>query len=64
MYLVLSRHRTTLYARIVVPAELRAVVGKWEIRKSLGTIDRRLGLVRAAPWVYAMTGTVQGYEEE
>ena len=47
-YLVWSRHGTTWYLRIRVPAALHDVIGKREIRKSLGTSDLRLGKLRAS----------------
>lgn len=46
-FLITSRHRTKFYFRRRVPDDLRAVVGKPYLVKSLGTCERRAAIILA-----------------
>jgi hypothetical protein len=54
-YLVRSRHGTTFHVRFVVPQALRPVLGLTEIKRSLGTSDKKLARARAAEFVSKLT---------
>lgn len=58
-YLVRSRHGTCLYARVVIPRPLRALLGRRELRRSLGTADLRLARLRAAALAYRAAVTFE-----
>ena len=54
-YLIRSRHRTLYYVRVVVPRPLRSIVGRSEIRRSLGSdcaADVRLARLRAVEFAH------------
>ncbi|MGH7231448.1 MAG: DUF6538 domain-containing protein, partial [Nitrospiraceae bacterium] len=43
-------HRSSYYARLFVPSDLRAILSRSEIQKSLGTDSYREARVRSALW--------------
>ncbi len=47
-YLIRSRHRTVFYVRVHVPAVLQQLIGKAEIRRSLGEVPPTTARLRAA----------------
>lgn len=44
------RHRQHFYSRVIVPTNLREVLGRREIQKSLGTESQTLASLRGAVW--------------
>ena len=54
-YLVRSRHGTTWYVRVRVPPSLRKLLGCTEIRRSLGTANRKVGALRASALALQLT---------
>jgi len=49
------RRADTFYVRVVVPVELRPHIGVTEIRRSLGTTDRKAGTLRALQFAHHLT---------